>query len=267
MIRQVISIGLLFSLLFLIRGMAVTLKTDPLAELQEVKKQKKSRPKPMPAIKPIQFYPPLAAVPDLTNGYIFNEERGVAAEKKQEGEGQQVSSVDVKDVFYVGSVIMGDMQKGIVSYPISKKKITGVRATQSAQKSSMEQVFLKPGDILGGYEVMDVQPDKIVFKKDSDIVEKMLNDPEKQRLTPPKPTPKPGKSTIRKAVSSRTQTGRPGTTSRVTRSKSTVTTPGRARTTTQAAPRPESSSGSSPRSRRMTPEEMRELDREFGIGE
>lgn len=257
MIRQVITIGLLFSLLFLIRGVAVTLKTDPLPELQEVKKQKKDRPKPVPAIKPIQFYPPSATVPDLTSGYLFNEERALSAGKKEEGEGQQVSSVDVKDVFYVGSVITGDMHKGIVSYPISKKKITGIRTARTAKASSMEQVFLKPGDILGGYEVVDVQPDKIVFKKDSDVVEKMLNDPEKQRLTPPATKPKPRKSMTRKAASSRTQTRRPSGTTNSTRNKYTTTSSSRTRTQVT----------SKPRSRRMTPEEIRELDREFGIGQ
>lgn len=257
MIKPVITICLLFSLLFMIGGIATTIKTDPLSVKQENKKKKRAQQsKPEPAIKPIRFYPaPPAKLPDLNTGYLFNENRSQGGTAQQKGaDGQQINVVDVKDVFYVGSIIVGETRKGLVSYPTAKKKSTASKAKRKTSSSNNEQVFLKLGDNLGGYEVTDVEPDKIVFKKGSDVVEKMLNDPDKQRMIPPK-------SNIGKA-----KKPRPAPPRNQPRNLSTTPKPNSRPTPTQRKSVSAEVKGNKPitrRSRTMTPDEIKKFEREI----
>ncbi len=267
MVRLFVTIGLFLSLIILARGMIITLDTAPLKNVEDYQKQKRSRPAAI--VKPIQFYPPPPPVlPDLNSNYLFNEERSIAGNLTEEGpSGEQEIAVNIRDVFYVGSVITDEYHKGIVAYPVSKTPPTaaprGRRLPAAAPvESGMEQVFLTIGDNLGGYKVTEVEPDRIVFKKGTEVIEKMLNDPDKKRKAV---APQP----LRANSPSKVTTIAPPTPppASPTRNVSPRPTPA-ARRQPQAASRPQSTQPSrTPRAVRMTEEQIRQMEQEINQAE
>lgn len=255
MIRLAITIGLFLSLVFLARGMVVTLKTDPLKGVEKVKKEKRSS-RPVPIIKPVRFYPPPPPVlPDLGSGYLFNEERALAGKVIEEspGGGQELA-VNINDVFYVGSVITDEYRKGIVSYPeIKTPATTGRRQPRQATAAAakMQQAFLVLGDTLGGYKVTEVEPDRIVFTRGAETVEKLLNDPDKKRKTVA-PQPKA-------RATQRTPTRRDTPTRR------TIRTPAARQQTRQPATQRSRTTNPAARNKAvpMTREQIREMEQEL----
>ena len=255
MIRLFITIGLCLSLVFMARGMVVTMKTDPLQTVAKHKKQKRGRP--VPIFKPIRFYPPPPPVlPDLSSGYIFIEGRTIASKNdvEESQNGQQDIRVNINDVFYVGSVITDKYRKGIVSYPVSKTPaptIKGRRVSSKAtRQAKTEQAFLVQGDTLGGYKVTEVAADRIVFKKDNETIEKLLNDPDKKRKTV---APRSKSKTQSRARVTSSTAGR-----KSTKRSTAVKRPQQRRpptTTTQTRPRP--------KTERMTDAEIRAMEQEI----
>lgn len=141
--------------------------------------------------KQVSFYPQVPArLPDLTQGYLFNADRFLASEEK----GEQVEEVkdgvklDMDQLFYAGSIIIGDNRKGLVSYVDLQAKKTGKKTTSKKKKRSASKkkyAQLKINDQLGGYTVTEVEADHITFERGGKSIEKMLHDSSKARIKPP----------------------------------------------------------------------------------
>lgn len=189
MLRLVITIALLGTFFSLVSGMAGTWRDTTLPE-PEPSRAKPSRPGA--ASKNIQFYPPVRApLPELSDGYLFVESRALAGGEKGGGEQESVY-VGIDDVFYVGSIISDTLTKGIVAFPDSQG---GSRARRpgSAAGGKMKHVSLAPGDTFSGYKVSEVHPDRMVFTKGGEKIEKPLYDPAKKRTAAKPARRKPSK--------------------------------------------------------------------------
>ncbi|MCK5322551.1 MAG: hypothetical protein KAJ45_00350 [Desulfobulbaceae bacterium] len=195
MLRLSIIIALSALLIFLIKLGFEGGQGEPLPEPDILAK-------PASVLVPMQgkinFYPPVPAhLPDLNEGYLFNEERHV------EGEDEPVSDErddigefwgDFDDVRYVGSIISGKLSKGIVSYPVQKKKRARTSSPGQYSGKNLNYARLVVGDKFSGYKVTGVFPDKMIFEKSGETTEKLLYDTEKQRIVAPVVTRQPKKS-------------------------------------------------------------------------
>ena len=196
MFKLVASIVLSLSLLFLVREGVVSFKTEdaPAPTMTADRQPKASRPQPP---KTIVFYPTVPSpLPDLKKGYLFNEERFLAGDTTEEISAEEETgtefSVDIKTVSYAGSIIIGETRKALIYYPAQKPKTPQKRTDRKKIVSPVKKrnyAQLVAGDSLSGYKVVAVEPDRLVFEKGSETIEKMLNDPEKIRMAPP-PLPK-----------------------------------------------------------------------------
>ena len=126
-------------------------------------------------------------MPDLNHGYPFNAERHLEGEGEPGGVDAvgtgQLINVNVNKLVYSGSIIGGNFRKAIVSFPAAaavgpKLKLLNRRMRAPAK---LEHTMLKEGDILGSYRVAAIFPDKIVFKRGEETLEKFLYDPDKKR--------------------------------------------------------------------------------------
>ncbi|MBI5557599.1 MAG: hypothetical protein HY885_08170 [Deltaproteobacteria bacterium] len=205
MLKIILSIAMVLSLLFLVKESIISLRTDitPEPPASEEKQAKTQQSAQQPE-KTVAFYPTVPnPLPDLSKGYVFNEERHLegAAGPESEDDAEENStgpSVDMETVFYAGSIIVGDMRKGLITFPpppaaappASEKKTGKDKDKQAAaQPKARGYAQLAVGDSFSGYTVSAVEADRIVFQKGSDTVEKMLNDPKKARIAPPPPPP------------------------------------------------------------------------------
>jgi hypothetical protein len=144
--------------------------------------------------KQVAFYPQVPKkLPDLNQGYLFNEERFLAsadAEEKVEKVEEPTDGVklDMDQLFYAGSIIIGDNRKGLVSYvdlqdkSVKKKKKTSKTKKGSFSKKKYAQV--KINDQLGGYTVTELEADHIIFERGGKSIEKSLHDSSKVRIKP-----------------------------------------------------------------------------------
>ncbi|MBU4262012.1 MAG: hypothetical protein KKC76_09085 [Proteobacteria bacterium] len=204
MYKLIAAIALSLSLIFLVKESVVALRAGD--RLAPPASEGRQAPKPQtafPAEKNVIFYPPLpAALPDFNKGYLFNEERMIegATGDDNNGDGTEEDTaglnVDMDTVFYAGSIIIGEIHKCLVTYPSPKaaplnKKITARQAAPTARERNYAQLAV--GESFSGYTIVEVEPDRIVFQKGSETIEKMLNDPKKTRIAappPPKEMPK-----------------------------------------------------------------------------
>lgn len=182
----------------------------------------------------VSFYPQVPAkLPDLRQGYLFNEERLLASEEKVvEGEtGKEPEGgvkLDMDQLFYAGCIIIGDNRKALVSYvDVQKEKAQPSAKKSTAKKkvsSKKQYAQLKVNDQLGGYTVTEVEADHITFERAGKSIEKNLHDSSKVRI---KPTARK-KAVTRKTRTSSTQKkvslGTP-TTKRKTAASRSVRTP------------------------------------------
>lgn len=207
MYRIVLAITLSLSLLFLAKEGLHSLRSEAVPQTSvKTKKQVKTKDKKRSPNQIVQFYPSVPSpLPDLYEGYLFNEERFLENEENmkqvvQKAENGTELSVDIKTVFYTGSIIIGDIRKGLISYipkqaaATTKSKITKKTPKKVSKKTSSRQKSIKyaqlvAGDSLSGYKVVSVEADRIVFQKGPETLEKMLYDSEKKRIAPP-PLPK-----------------------------------------------------------------------------
>lgn len=144
------------------------------------------KPVPLTAV----FYPPVPAVlPDLNEGYLFNSERSFT-EVDVGLPGTASNVVDMSEVSYVGSLIVGDLHKGLIIYqekiparrqtrPASRR---AARQRQPAVKTVAKHKQLVLGEKFMGYIVEKIEKDRIVFKNGDEVVEKFLYDQNKKRV-------------------------------------------------------------------------------------
>ncbi len=199
-----IIIGLLLSLLFLLQGIWFTLRTDYSVALAPQTSQEEKIEKEASAtlVKDLLFPQVPAPIPDLTQGYLFTEERtleeGDTQKTEEEGQPGGEKPVDLAQVFYEGSIIKGANKVAIIitsalevaagpKLPSSPPKKGGAGPHPGATVTRHLQ--LKTGEALGEYVVADILPDKVVFKKGEETIEKLLYDPAKQRVAATGPPP------------------------------------------------------------------------------
>jgi len=141
MLKLIATIVLSLSLIFLLKEGVISLRSGNLPSPPAAEEKKQVKPQAAyQADKSVIFYPAVPpALPDLNKGYLFNEERvlegaGDAAGMEETGDGTDTLVVDMDTVFYAGSIIIGDIRKGLVTFPAAA---TPVRKTvRSAQTSS-----------------------------------------------------------------------------------------------------------------------------------
>jgi len=140
-------------------------------------------------------------LPDLHKGYLFNAERSLVIEEVTELEpddkdGTGETDIDFDTVSYAGSIITGDLRKALVTYSVAPPSRTRSRSaairsrntrTARAAASQNKHAQLALGDTFSGYKVVDIKAEKIIFQRDEEQIEKLLHDPEKQRLIVPSP--------------------------------------------------------------------------------
>lgn len=180
--------------------------------------------------KQVSFYPQVPKkLPDLNQGYIFNEERFLASADTEE-KGEQVEEpqdgvkLDMDQLFYAGSIIVGDNRKGLVSYVDLQAKSVQKKTTSQTRKSSSSKkkyAQLKINDQLGGYTVTEVEADHITFERGGKSIAKSLYDSSKVRIKPAA-RKKVVSSSKRTATSSKKKVslGTPGAKSRTVTSRS-----------------------------------------------
>jgi hypothetical protein len=206
-LRISIIIALLLSLIFLLRSGITAWQYSPVpAPLKTETVQDPT----FPGKGNINFFHSVPVqLPDLHKGYIFNVERELAEEdpaelaaKTDKDIGDEVD-IDFDGVSYAGSIITGDRHKAIVSYSVAPPRRTArTRRAGITQKKrptvNNKYAQLEAGDTFYGYKVTGIYPEKIVFERDDEKIEKLLHDPEKKRLLPP-----PILSTKRNATTTR----------------------------------------------------------------
>ncbi|MEW6427518.1 MAG: hypothetical protein AB1568_05735 [Thermodesulfobacteriota bacterium] len=202
MLRIATLMALLFSLLVIGREtlrswQAVELPREPVVE-----RKKSAGLGPMPVTR---FYPEVPAViPDLAENYLFNEQRKLGTDEPVEEGGEEpieepAETVDMENLEYVGSIILGDLRKAMVSFTVSepappqpeqpgRPPVRGMPQLppQTARRAGGEQkvTTVSEKEEFYGYLVASILPDRITFSRGSDSVEKLLYDPEKERKEP-----------------------------------------------------------------------------------
>jgi len=171
----------------------------------------------LPQAKALQPVVP-GVLPDLKDGYLFNPERMLAGaapppppvEEKGDETGAEIKegiAASIDDVTYAGSIIADNFSRALILYK-EKEADKGKTPAQPAQPASRSSKAKPPktptpkapaaaaaggekhgqlevGDVLDGYHVAKIEPDKLVFTKDDETVEKLLYDPGKKRQAPP----------------------------------------------------------------------------------
>lgn len=188
MLRLSIIIAFLITLFIQLKGIAlvwkgVTLSEGPKGEMED-------RVVQAPAGRRVAFYPSVpVSIPDLNDGYLFNEIRLLEEEEaEEEGPDALEAGVDVEDVSYVGSIITDTLQKAMLSIKPSGTtvmKSRGRTVRRTVRKKETKYLTVSLGDSFHGYKVTGIFPEKIVFERDGKVLEKFLFDPAKKRLTPP----------------------------------------------------------------------------------
>lgn len=197
MYKRIALVIFAISLLFLVREGVQSWRIED-KHIPSVKKPEKAvLPSGIPQEK-VSFYPQVPAkLPDLNEGYLFNEERSLISDEDaiaaENGDsGKNLYPIDMDKVFYAGSIIIGERRKGLVSFDDptynlkkkdKKKDTKGKTKVKSAKKTQHTQ--LQVNDKLGAYTVTAVEADRIIFEKGGKSIEKMLYDSNKTRIKPP----------------------------------------------------------------------------------
>ncbi|MBU0964759.1 MAG: hypothetical protein KKA54_00125 [Proteobacteria bacterium] len=239
MLKLIAAIALSLSLIFLVKESVIALRTgDRLAPSASEGKQASKPQTAFPAEKNVIFYPPVpVALPDFNKGYLFNEERMIESAAVDNGDATEEDStgptVDMDTVFYAGSIIIGEVHKGLVTYPSPKAAAPlnrKIPARKAAPPPVRERNYaqLAVGESFSGYKVVEVEADRIVFQKGPDTIEKILNDPKKTRIAAPPPpkekikTPSAATSKTNRVQLDKAKTGSPVQSSRTIRSTRTI---------------------------------------------
>ncbi|MFO7605771.1 MAG: hypothetical protein R6W72_05695 [Desulfurivibrionaceae bacterium] len=134
-----------------------------------------------------KLYPEVPAVlPDLNENYLFNSERSFAAE--EEGPGSVSEVVDLAEINYTGSLIVGQIRVGLITY---QDEISvagpGPAAAQGGNrrrvptKTVTKNKQLAVGENFMGYVVEEIEKDRLVLKKGDEMIVKFLYDSDTDR--------------------------------------------------------------------------------------
>ncbi|MBU4262891.1 MAG: hypothetical protein KKC76_13630 [Proteobacteria bacterium] len=205
--KIILSIALFLSFIFFSFTIVESLQNRDLSFQPGAANRQKEHSLP-PLAKEIRFYPSLPArLPDLSEGYLFNQERKIqSAETQEDMAGDDTISIDVDEARYAGSLISGNMRKGLIRYPVAtmpinrgaRARVTNARRPPSAKWSSR---IVEEGETVSGYLVVSISPGALVFEKGGSQFEKKLYTPDKERVafTPPMNRSRPApKTAVRK---------------------------------------------------------------------
>jgi hypothetical protein len=182
-----VIISLLVTLLFIVRQF----DSDPVPAPAGERTPAKTRPEPLPGADVDLWQSPVVrVVPEVHDGYLFVEERKLEESDAGEGPGGDASEetlAGLEQLFYAGSLIVGETRQALVSFQeTSRPNVKSVRearrgARPPAPREIIQHKLLVPGDRFLGYQVVAVEPDKIVFEKGGEKVDKFLFDQNKKR--------------------------------------------------------------------------------------
>lgn len=214
MLRLIIIASLLLTLVFSVRGIILTWLADELPAAPSGKSEDSGDMGTAagPRLKDVRSSLKLPdPMPDLHDGYLFTEERTLGehtsqdAETEAQGPADAETQMDLKDLKYDGSIIIGEKKVALVTYPKTElaesgaapsspptKQRPGAHTASPSLTGEKAHAMLAQGDTFGRYRVAEVAPDKIIFEKNNEMYEKLLYDPTKSRPTAPAPTGKPG---------------------------------------------------------------------------
>jgi hypothetical protein len=222
--KIILIIVLFISLIFFSFTVVESLQNRTLSFQSGPESRKKERPVPPPA-KKIRFYPSVPAkLPDLNEGYLFNQERQLKLPETIEGTAaDDPPAIDMDEVRYAGSLINGSTRKGLIRYPVVRTQMKrGARVTVGKQATVQKwsSKVVEEGETVSGYRVVSISPQAIVFEQGDRQLEKKLYTPDKKRIafTPPMNRSKPVKKTaVRKTTKKYppVTSGRPSSTNRV----------------------------------------------------
>jgi len=152
------------------------------------------KPEKTVALK-MDLYPPVPEkMPDLNDGYIFNQDRQFEEEAftvAGAGGRGMGGSIDLNEVVYAGSLIVGNVRKALITYQEAipaRQRVANRRKRGQARKSRVQKQKaykhkqLDPGEDFMGYKVAKVEVDRIVFERGSEKIEKFLYDGSKDRV-------------------------------------------------------------------------------------
>jgi hypothetical protein len=140
-------------------------------------------------------------LPDFKNGYLFNEQRSLRDETEP-AQGVAEDNLDkndlgiqtnINDATFTGAIITDSLKKAILTYRPTSEPIAQQRGGPRAplrrtipnkSQGGLETTQLKEGDLISGYKVSSIEPDKIVFTKGEEVIEKHLYDSGKTRIHP-----------------------------------------------------------------------------------
>ncbi len=193
-IKIFIAIGLIASF-----GLVVMVGFQPPLAVEDMKTEVKVKDKKIIRHigSSVKLYPVVPRhLPDLYDGYLFNEERMLMradeVNKDEGGDAHQGIRADIEDVMYVGSLIIGNIRKGLISYPNkgqSPQSFKDMAARKKSTKKTTKQLNyaqLLVGETFSDYKVVAVESDRIEFSKAGKTITKQLYDPAKKRLAPPR---------------------------------------------------------------------------------
>jgi hypothetical protein len=139
-------------------------------------------------VVPIRFNPSVPdEVPDLSSGYIFREDRSL--NRNQQAAGNTFDRIDIDDLFFSGSIISDEGKIALVIYQEQPTATTRPPRAAGRQRlnrkgGAYENQKLRLHDIIGGYTVADIFPEKLVLTREDQSVEKYLYDPAKPSTQP-----------------------------------------------------------------------------------
>lgn len=177
-----VRLGLAAALILclLVQGYALieALRFDPLQESAPMADKERAGKRVVPRSAGVSFYAkPPAQLPDLNTGYIFNEQRNLAGAAGSVVPGRKVEDVSMENVEYSGSVITQASTRALLTYTI-----TGPATRRRVAAGGREgHLTVEVGDTVDGYKVSEILPEKIIFTKGGEKIEKILRDRAKAR--------------------------------------------------------------------------------------
>ncbi len=199
MIRLAIAAVLFISVFGMMGGVATTWRENRLADLASVAVRKSVAKAPVSVASGGEIVQPSvpAVLPDLKTCYLFNANRqldaaGLSGKDAELAAGNDLGvQVDMKTVIYSGSIIGDNITQAIITVSGAKESsgrrmISFGKKRSLAKSSNIKNLRVKEGDVLSGYTVASIAPEKIVFEKGIERVEKLLYDPGKKRVPPSK---------------------------------------------------------------------------------
>ena len=190
--KKIALILLAASLFLLVREGVLSWQDQERVAPPEKEEKKKTATREPP--KQFSFYPQVPAkLPDLRQGYLFNEDRLLVSEeqKKEDDKIPEPSDgikVDMDQLYYAGSIILGDTKKALVTYvDLQGQKVKTASKSKVKRESSRKKKYarLQVNDKLGGYTVTEIEKDHITFERGGKRIEKSLYDSSKDRIKPP----------------------------------------------------------------------------------